>query len=159
MLSCPYVALGSPKHSQILYDVKGFRPRLPCSPAPIKLYIVFLAVCILGCILNLLVFSLSSPKCVVLLLLAILFSPMSHCDVGALGWLYMMMSLLLALKFTLSCFALLTTVFSITWVSIGVEGSMDMSSATVGAPTFDVPMFVPRLCSSICRRRGLLYRL
>ena len=46
-----------------------------------------------------------------------------------------------------------------TCVSIGVEGSIEISTATVGAPTLVVPIFVPKLFSSICFSWGLLYRL
>ena len=44
-------------------------------------------------------------------------------------------------------------------MSNGVDGSIEISSATVGAPTLVVPIFVPKLFSSICLSRGLLYRL
>ena len=98
--------------------------------------------------------SLSSLRWVVFLLLCILFFPISHSLVSIFGLLYITTSLLLALKMTLSNLALLSTACSITWVSTGVDGSIEISSATVGAPTFVVPMVVPRLFSSICLRRG-----
>ena len=77
-------SLGSQKHFQILYDIKGFRPRLPCRLAPIKLYIVFLAVCILGFMLNLL--NLSNPMASVLCYCSFLFYPLLCPTVMLVRW-------------------------------------------------------------------------